>query len=88
MRSPAPDLITKNQVFEWVTEVETHNLRPVRPREFTAGANGEATVTTVTPAPITHDNAVLVVYHSDGIQHGMARGTIGIDAHHQLIARP
>lgn len=55
---------------------------------FTAGANGEATVTTIAPAALTHDNAVLVVYHSDGIEHGMTRGTIGIDAHHQLIARP
>lgn len=55
---------------------------------FTANANGEAAITTIAPAVLTHDNAVLLVYHSDGIQHGMARGTIGIDAHHQLIARP
>lgn len=55
---------------------------------FVAGANGEAEVTLIAPAVLTHDNAVLVVYHSDGIQHGMSRGAIGVDAHHQLIARP
>jgi hypothetical protein len=36
----------------------------------------------------THANAVLLVYHSDGQTHGLERGRIGIDAHHQLIARP
>lgn len=55
---------------------------------FIASAEGEATVTLIAPAVLTHDNAVLVVYHSDGIQHGMSRGAIGVDAHHQLIARP
>ncbi len=55
---------------------------------FTASANGEAAITMIAPAVLTHDNAVLLVYHSDGIQHGASRGAIGIDAHHQLIARP
>jgi hypothetical protein len=55
---------------------------------FVADANGNAVVTTVSPAALTHDNAVLVVYHSDGKVHGRSRGDIGVDAHHQLIARP
>jgi hypothetical protein len=36
---------------------------------------------------LTHDNAVLVVYHADGRSWGMQRGTLGVAAQHQLIAR-
>ncbi|WP_026350209.1 hypothetical protein [Bordetella sp. FB-8] len=55
---------------------------------FVASRQGKATVTVIAPEPLTHDNAVLLVYHSDGKAHGMSRGNIGVDAHHQLIARP
>lgn len=55
---------------------------------FVADANGKAVVTTISPSMITHDNAVLVVYHSDSKTHGKVRGEIGVNAHHQLIARP
>lgn len=55
---------------------------------FVASRHGTANVTVIAPAPLTHDNAVLLVYHSDGKAHGMSRGNIGVDAHHQLIARP
>lgn len=54
---------------------------------FVALSNGTARATVLTPAPLTHSNAVLLVYHSDGQTHGMSRGTPGITAHHQLIAR-
>lgn len=54
---------------------------------FTASKAGDATIVVVAPEPLTHDNAVLLVYHSDGMDHGASRGAIGIDAHHQLIAR-
>jgi len=53
-----------------------------------ANAEGKAVLTAMSPTAITHDNAVLVVYHSDGKTHGKLRGDIGINAHHQLIARP
>ena len=53
-----------------------------------ADSEGKAVLTTISPTTITHDNAVLVVYHSDGMSHGKVRGEIGINAHHQLIARP
>jgi len=53
-----------------------------------ADAEGKAVHTTISPASITHDNAVLVVYHSDGKAHGKLRGEIGVNAHHQLIVRP
>ncbi|MDN4574817.1 hypothetical protein DBB29_19640 [Pandoraea cepalis] len=55
---------------------------------FVADSAGNAAVTVIAPEPLTHDNAVLVVYHSDGQAHGVTRGSIGVNAHHQLIARP
>lgn len=58
----------------------THN-------NFVADANGDASIVVRTPAPLTHANAVLLVYHSDNKSHGMSRGEIGVTAHHQLIAR-
>jgi hypothetical protein len=54
---------------------------------FKADSRGAATIHLVAPEALTHDNAVLVVFHSDGIAHGEERGHVGIDAHHQLIAR-
>ena len=54
----------------------------------TANAAGTAVFTTVAPSVVTHDNAVLVVYQSDGKSYGKSRGEIGQNAHHQLIARP
>ncbi|WP_143198035.1 hypothetical protein [Bradyrhizobium sp. AS23.2] len=55
---------------------------------FTARADGTASVTLTLPSMLTHDNAVLVIYNSGGQPHGTERGQIGIDAHHQIIARP
>ena len=54
---------------------------------FIADANGQAAIVVETPAPMTHENAVLLVYHSDNRSHGMERGELGVTAHHQLIAR-
>lgn len=54
---------------------------------FVADALGHAKVTVMVPHVPTHDNAVLLVYHSDGLSHGMERGPIGVTAHHQLIVR-
>ncbi len=58
-----------------------------RTNVFRADAAGRAQATVTAPKTLTHANAVLVVYQSDGATHGMSRGTIGADAHHQLIAR-
>lgn len=55
---------------------------------FTTKADGAASITMTLPTMPTHDNAVLVIYNSGGRSHGMERGRIGIDAHHQMIARP
>lgn len=55
---------------------------------FTTKADGSASVTVTLPSMPTHANAVLVIYNSGGQPHGMERGHIGVDAHHQIIARP
>ena len=54
---------------------------------FTASADGSAKLTVLVPGAITHAEAILLVYHSDGVDHGMQRGEIGMNAHHQLIMR-
>lgn len=53
---------------------------------FVAGNDGRGAVTLVVPHQLTNDNAVLLVYHSDGKSYGTSRGEIGVIAHHHLIA--
>lgn len=55
---------------------------------FSANPDGSANVSMMLTHLPTHANAVLLVYHSDGHVHGLERGHIGVDAHHQLIVRP
>jgi hypothetical protein len=55
---------------------------------FVAGPDGSAKVAMTLAHVPTHANAVLLVFHSDGQTHGAERGQIGVEAHHQLIARP
>ncbi|MDE2571584.1 MAG: hypothetical protein KGM44_03560 [bacterium] len=59
-----------------------------RSNSFTAAADGGAAIALTAPGTMTHADAVLLVYHSDGKDHGAQRGTVGVTAHHQLIARP
>ncbi len=54
---------------------------------FAARTTGTAQITVFTRTLLTHANAVLLVYHSDGYAHGRQRGAPGVTAHHQLIAR-
>jgi hypothetical protein len=54
---------------------------------FRADKSGHAALQLDAPAALTHDNAVLVVYHADGRSWGLQRGAIGVTAQHQLIAR-
>lgn len=54
---------------------------------FVATEHGSAKVTVIAPAPLTHDNAIVLVYHSDVKDHGMSRGVPGVNAHHQLVAK-
>ena len=55
---------------------------------FETDAKGNAHVTVTASEPLTHANAVLVIYNRDGMTHGTSRGEIGVNAEHQLIARP
>lgn len=54
---------------------------------FSAARDGTAAVRLTIPGAVTHAEGLLLVYHSDGHDHGMQRGALGIDAHHQLIVR-
>ncbi|WP_239483024.1 hypothetical protein [Paraburkholderia sp. C35] len=54
---------------------------------FRADATGHAHVSVDSPNVLTHDNAVLIVYHADGRAWGTERGALGVAAQHQLIAR-
>ena len=54
---------------------------------FTASSDGTAQAELTIPGAITHAEGILLVYHSDGTDHGMLRGEIGVNAHHQLIVR-
>jgi hypothetical protein len=54
---------------------------------FKAKGDGSATAKVHSPDMPTGANAVLLVYHSDGKTHGTSRGDIGVNAHHQLIAK-
>jgi hypothetical protein len=54
---------------------------------FKARRDGSASVSVRSPEMPTGVNAVLLVYHSDGKSHGESRGQIGVNAHHQLIAK-
>jgi len=55
---------------------------------FSAHPNGTAKISITLPDFPTHANAVLLIYNSEGQSHGLDRGKVGIEAHHQLIARP
>ncbi len=54
---------------------------------FSASSDGTAKLAVLVPGHITHADGVLLVFHSDGADHGMDRGKIGVNAHHQLIVR-
>jgi len=54
---------------------------------FSASSDGTAALQITIPGNVTHSEAILLVFHSDGRDHGTQRGQIGVDAHHQLIVR-
>ena len=55
---------------------------------FVTQSDGSAKISVALTDFPTHANAVLLIYNSEGQTHGLERGKIGIDAHHQSIARP
>lgn len=52
---------------------------------FTAAEDGTASLDVTTQQPLTNEEALVLVYHSDDMDHGPAPGTLGIDAHEQII---
>jgi hypothetical protein len=54
---------------------------------FNAGAEGTAKLTVTTNQPLVKGDAIVLIYHSDGRQHGESRGEIGLTSHQQLIVR-
>lgn len=54
---------------------------------FRSGADGagQLTVSGISPC-LGSDDAVLLVWNSDGKPHGASLGSLGVDAHNQLIA--
>lgn len=79
-------------VFENHFDTRPISFTPIdgtgKTNSFTTKPDGSASLSVTVPGMPTHANAVLVIYNSDGHSHGVARGRIGIDAHHQIIARP
>lgn len=51
----------------------------------TAGKSGTLTLTSKTSPCLTVGEAVLVVWHSDGVSHGASPGVIGVTQHNNLI---
>jgi hypothetical protein len=54
---------------------------------FDATVDGNATVAVAVPHHLEPGSAIVLVYHSDDVDHGVSRGQIGRDAHHQLALR-
>ena len=54
---------------------------------FIADSGGGGSLTLLVTPPLTHANAIVLVFHSDGQPHGMSRGGVGVNAHNQLIVR-
>jgi hypothetical protein len=53
---------------------------------FEAGADGSAMIV-LESSPRVVDTTIVLVYHSDGREHGVSRGRLGVTAHEQLAAR-
>jgi hypothetical protein len=54
---------------------------------FDANVDGNVTFAVSVPHHIEPGNAIVLVYHSDDVDHGVARGQIGQNAHQQLALR-
>jgi hypothetical protein len=54
---------------------------------FEAGVDGSASATVDAPHRLAPGSAIVLVYHSDGVDRGGVRGQIGHNAHQQLALR-
>lgn len=53
---------------------------------FTAPEEGVENLTVTTGRALSDTDALILIYHSDDVDHGPAPGNITIDAHEQMIA--
>lgn len=78
-------------VFEVTFGADGTTFRPIDgdglTSSFTAEQDGAKTIVVNATHHLTHANAIVLVYHSDDLEHGVSRGTIGVTAHHHLIVR-
>ncbi len=54
---------------------------------FSAGPDGAADVTVSSPLQMPAGSQLVLVYHSDGVDHQSSLGVLGTNAHPQLITR-
>lgn len=54
---------------------------------FSTAPDGSADVSLTMPRMLAHGEAVVLIFHSDGRDHGLQTGAPGIDAEHQMIVR-
>lgn len=54
---------------------------------FDAAVDGNATVAVTVPHHLAVGSAIVLVYHSDDLDHASSRGEIGLTAHQQLALR-
>jgi hypothetical protein len=54
---------------------------------FSASADGGADLSITAPRPLRSGDAVVLVFHSDGHDHGLQTGALGIDAEDQMVVR-
>lgn len=52
---------------------------------FTASTTGTATPTDTVPGCLSSQDAVVIIWHSDGRLHGSSPGTLGVSWHNSLI---
>jgi hypothetical protein len=52
---------------------------------FSAGPDGSADVSLTVPRELPHGELVVLIFHTDGRDHGLQTGAPGIDAVHQMI---
>ena len=57
-----------------------------RSGSFVATPEGTGGVSVISPVPLTHQNAILLIFHSDREDRGQMRGELGIYSHVQLAA--
>lgn len=54
---------------------------------FTASSTGTATPTDTVKGCLSHQEAIVVIWHSDGASHGSSPGVLGVSWHNSLITQ-